>query len=277
MQIGVHVSIAKGYAAAAKEIIGMGGNTFQFFSRNPRGSQIKKYDEKDIQAFQALRETYHFGPICAHAPYTMNLAAKDARVYDFSKKVIREDIHRMAQLGIAFFCMHPGSHVGTGCKEGIDRIVSALNEAITGKDTICVLLETMSGRGTEIGSTFEELKSIVDGINQKEHIGICFDLCHTFSSGYDIVDDLSAVLNKFDSILNLARLKVIHLNDSLLPFGSKKDRHKPLGEGTIGLEAIGRLLSAPELKDKTFLLETPLDFEGHKREIEMVKNLYLTK
>lgn len=271
MYIGAHVSVARGYAAAAKETIEMGGTTFQFFSRNPRGSSIRKRDEKDVRQFQALRKEFGFGPICAHAPYTMNLAAREEKVYEFGRTVIREDVKRMDELGIEYLCVHPGSHVGSGVDEGIRRITQALNEAVTGREGITVLLETMSGKGTEVGYTFEHLRKIIDGLDKKEKFGICFDLCHTFSAGYDIVDHLQAVLAEFDAILSLDRLKAVHLNDSMMPFGDKKDRHSPLGEGMIGLDAILNFIRCPHVAGRIFITETPLDMAGHKKEIGMIR------
>lgn len=271
MIIGSHISIAKGYAAAARETIEMGGTTFQFFSRNPRGSSIRAKDENDILQFQRLREEYGFGPLCAHAPYTMNLAAREKTVYDFGRSVIKEDVKRMDELGIEYLCVHPGSHVGAGMEEGIRRIIQALNEAVTGGENITVLLETMSGKGTEIGYTFEQLRRIIDGLDKKERFGICFDLCHTFSAGYDIAGQPEAVLADFDEVLSLERLKVVHVNDSMMPFGDKKDRHTPVGEGMIGLNAVIHFISSPRLAGRTFITETPLDTRGHRREIAMLR------
>lgn len=269
--IGAHTSTAKGYRAAAEETIKMGGNTFQFFSRNPRGSKIKAYDEKDIEGFQRLRREHGFGPICAHAPYTMNLAASDPKVYDFAGIVLREDVERMDRLGIELMCIHPGSHVGAGSKEGIKRICEVFNEILSGRETITLMLETMSGKGTEVGYRFEELREMIDGIDHKEKIGICFDFCHVFSAGYDIVNCLEEVLREFDEIVSLSRLKAVHVNDSMMPFGARKDRHKPVGEGEIGLEAMLNLLSHPVFNRLPLFLETPLETQGHKKEIALIK------
>lgn len=269
--IGAHTSTAKGYQAAVEETIRMGGNTFQFFSRNPRGSRIKAYDEKDVSGFQRLRKEHGFGPICAHAPYTMNLAGTDPKVYDFARMVLKEDIKRMDQMEIELMCIHPGSHVGSGSKEGIKRISEAFNEVLTGKEKITLMLETMSGKGTEVGYRFEELKEMIERIEHKEKIGICFDFCHVFSSGYDIVNGLEKVLKEFDEVVSLSRLKAIHVNDSMMPFGGRKDRHKPLGEGEIGMKAILNLISHPAFAQLPMLLETPLEAEGHRREIALLK------
>lgn len=275
--IGPHISIAKGFTNAAKTAVNIGANTFQFFSRNPRGGNAKEYDEKDIQKFQKIRQEEQIGPLLAHAPYTMNLGGNKEDVYEFAKRVIKEDIQRMDSLGVEYLCFHPGSHVGGGIEAGIDRIVQGLNEAITGNENITILLETMSGKGTEIGYNFEQLKQIIDKVHHKEKIGICLDTCHIFSAGYDIVNNLEGVLEEFDSILGIERLKAIHLNDSMMPFGSKKDRHSVIGEGEIGLDAIINFMSHPKIAHLPFFLETPLEDEGHKREIEMIKNILVSK
>ncbi len=271
--IGPHISIAKGFSKAAQSAVDMGANTFQFFSRNPRGGNAKAFDEKDIMKFQEIRKDNNFGPLLAHAPYTMNLAGVKEEVYEFGRKVIKEDIERMDSLGIEFMCFHPGSHVGSGVEVGIDKIASALNEAITGKENITILLETMSGKGSEIGFTFEQIREIIDKVEHDEKIGVCLDTCHIFSAGYDIVNDLDSVIDKFDKIIGLERLKAVHLNDSMMPFESKKDRHACIGEGEIGLDAIIRFITHPKLNHLPFYLETPLEYEGHKREILMIKDI----
>ncbi|GAA0863290.1 deoxyribonuclease IV [Paraclostridium tenue] len=271
--IGPHISIAKGFSKAAQSAVDMGANTFQFFSRNPRGGNAKAFDERDIMKFQEIRKDNKFGPLLAHAPYTMNLAGVKEEVYEFGRKVIKEDIQRMDLLGIEFLCFHPGSHVGSGVEVGIDKIASALNEAITGNENITVLLETMSGKGSEIGFTFEQIREIIDKVEHDEKIGVCLDTCHIFSAGYDIVNDLDSVIDKFDKIIGLERLKAVHLNDSMMPFKSKKDRHACIGEGEIGLDAIIRFITHPKLKHLPFYLETPLEDEGHKREILMIKDI----
>lgn len=271
--IGPHISISKGFAKAAQTAVDIGANTFQFFSRNPRGGSSKEFNDKDIQKFQEIREKNNFGPLLAHAPYTMNLAGTKEEVYEFEKIVIKEDIKRMDSIGVEYMCFHPGSHVGGGVDFGIERIVNALNEAITGEENITILLETMAGKGTEIGINFEEIKRIIDRVEHKERIGVCLDTCHIFSAGYDIVNNLEAVLDEFDSIIGLDKLKAVHLNDSMMPFGSKKDRHACIGEGEIGLDAIINFVSNPRLKHLPFFLETPLEEEGHKKEIEMIKDI----
>ena len=269
--IGAHVSIAKGFKKAAQISVDIGANTFQFFSRNPRGGNAKEFNEKDMAAFQDIREENNFGKLLAHAPYTMNLAAANEDTYEFAKMVIKEDVKRMDSIGVEYICFHPGSHVGSGVEEGTRKIIEGLNQAITGNENITVLLETMSGKGTEIGRSFEELKAIIDGVEHNERIGVCMDTCHIFSAGYDIVNDLDGVLDEFDRIIGLDRLKTIHLNDSMMPFGKNKDRHAGIGEGEIGMKALLEVVNHPKLREIPFFLETPYDDEGHGREIAMLK------
>ena len=273
--IGPHISISKGFGKAAQTAVDIGANTFQFFSRNPRGGNAKEFDEKDIEKFQKIRKEYNFGPLLAHAPYTMNLGGSKDEVYEFGRKVIKEDIERMDSLGIEYMCFHPGSHVGGGIDFGIQRIVDALNETLTGEENITVLLETMSGKGTEIGFTFEQIKRIIDGVTHNEKLGVCLDTCHVFDAGYDIVNNLDGVLEKFDNIIGLDRLKAIHLNDSLNSCGSHKDRHAKIGEGQIGLDAIVRIINHDALKNLPFLLETPNELDGYAKEIELLKSKYI--
>lgn len=269
--IGAHVSIAKGFKKAAQISVDIGANTFQFFSRNPRGGNAKEFNEKDMAAFQKIREENNFGKLLAHAPYTMNLAAANEDTYEFAKMVIREDVKRMDSIGVEYICFHPGSHVGGGVEEGTRKIIEGLNQAITGDENITVLLETMSGKGTEIGRSFEEIRAIIDGVEHNERMGVCMDTCHIFSAGYDIVNDLDGVLDEFDRVIGLDRLKTIHLNDSMMPFGKNKDRHAGIGEGEIGMKALLEVVNHPKLRDIPFFLETPYDDEGHGREIAMLK------
>ncbi|WP_346662875.1 deoxyribonuclease IV [uncultured Merdimonas sp.] len=273
LTIGAHMSIAGGPVKAARNVIKMQANTMQFFSRNPRGSSYKEYEEKETEEFQRLRKEHGFGPLLAHAPYTMNLASADPRTYEFACQVIREDTARMDALEIENLVFHPGSHTGIGKEAGIRNIIAGLNQAMTGQEKICILLETMSGKGTEIGDRFEELREIREGAAHPERIGICLDTCHVFAAGYDIVHDLDGVLEEFDRVLGLAHLKAIHLNDSLMPFGSRKDRHAALGEGEIGMEALLRVLCHPALAKLPFYLETPFDDAGHAAEIRKIREL----
>ena len=269
--IGSHISIAKGFKKAAQISVDIGANTFQFFSRNPRGGNAKEFNEKDMAAFQKIREENNFGKLLAHAPYTMNLAAANEDTYEFAKMIIREDVKRMDSIGVEYICFHPGSHVGSGVEEGTRKIIEGLNQAITGDENITVLLETMSGKGTEIGRSFEEIRAIIDGVEHNERMGVCMDTCHIFSAGYDIVNDLDGVLDEFDRVIGLDRLKTIHLNDSMMPFGKNKDRHAGIGEGEIGMKALLEVVNHPKLRDIPFFLETPYDDEGHGREIAMLK------
>lgn len=271
LTIGTHMSIAKGIAKTAENVVWMEANTMQIFSRNPRGSNYKVYTEKEEARFQQIRREHGFGALLAHAPYTMNLASAEDRVYEFAGTVIREDVARMDVLGIEYLVFHPGSHTGIGIEQGISNIIRGLDQAITGDEEITVLLETMSGKGTEIGARFEHLRSIRDGAAHPERIGICLDTCHVFAAGYDIVNDLDGVLEEFDRVLGLSLLKAVHLNDSMMPFGSHKDRHAAVGEGQIGMEALLGVMRHPVLRDLPFYLETPLDDQGHKEEIRMLR------
>lgn len=269
--LGTHMSIAGGLNKTAQNVVKMNANTMQIFSRNPRGSNFKNPSEKEVEEFQKIRKEHHFGPILAHAPYTMNLASAKPEVYEFACDVIREDIQRMDNLGIENIVFHPGSHTGIGTEAGIENIIRGLNQAITESQNIMVLLETMSGKGTEIGVRFEELKTIRDGVNHPEKVGICLDTCHVFSAGYDIVNHLEEVLDELDENIELSYLRAIHLNDSMMPFGSRKDRHATIGDGKIGLEALMKVITNPRLAGIPFYLETPLDDAGHKKEIQMIK------
>lgn len=271
LTIGTHMSIAKGIAKTAENVVWMEANTMQIFSRNPRGSNYKVYTEKEEARFQQIRREHGFGALLAHAPYTMNLASAEDRVYEFAGTVIREDVARMDALGIEYLVFHPGSHTGIGIEQGISNIIRGLDQAITGDEQITVLLETMSGKGTEIGARFEHLRSIRDGAAHPERIGICLDTCHVFAAGYDIVNDLDGVLEEFDRVLDLSLLKAVHLNDSMMPFDSHKDRHAAVGEGQIGMEALLGVMRHPVLRDLPFYLETPLDDQGHKEEIRMLR------
>ena len=271
MVIGTHMSIAKGIVKTAENVVKMNADTMQIFSRNPRGSNYKDPTVKEAEEFQRIRREAGFGAILAHAPYTMNLASAKPEVYEFACTVIREDVTRMDRLGIENLVFHPGSHTGIGTDAGIQNIIRGLDQAVTADQNIHVLLETMSGKGTEIGVTFEELKAIRDGVKYPEKVGICLDTCHVFAAGYDIVDDLEGVLEKFDQVLGLDLLRAVHLNDSMMPFGSHKDRHAPIGEGEIGMEALLNVLRHPRLRDLPFYLETPFDDAGHKKEIAMIR------
>ena len=271
LTMGTHMSIADGIAKTAENVVKMEANTMQIFSRNPRGSGYRNYSREETERFWNIKKENNFGPLLAHAPYTMNLASPKEATYEFACMVLKEDIARMDALGMEAIVFHPGSHTGIGAEAGIQKIIAGLNQAITGKERITVLLETMSGKGTEIGAGFEELKAIRDGAVHPERIGICLDTFHVFSAGYDIVHNLDGVLEEFDRVLGLGLLRAIHLNDSLMPFGSHKDRHAVIGEGEIGMEALLGVLRHPQLRGLPFYLETPLDDAGHKEEIRRIK------
>ena len=257
-----------------KEAVSIDANTFQFFTRNPRGGKAKDIDLEDITAFLSKSKERSFNQILAHAPYTLNPASKDVKIREFAHMVMEDDLKRLEHLGNALYNFHPGSHVGAGTQEGINLITDLLNKILKPDLKTMVLLETMSGSGTEIGSTFEELKTIMDGTHLKEKIGVCLDTCHIYSGGYDIKNNLDQVLEHFDKVIGLDKLKAIHLNDTKMPFNSHKDRHEKIGEGQIGLEALVRLINHPALKEKLFLLETPNELDGYQQEIALLKNAY---
>ena len=275
LRIGTHMSIAQGLEKMAEKVVWMEADTMQIFSRNPRGSNYKKTSGKEQEAFWRVRREHHLGPVLAHAPYTMNLASAQDKVYEFACTVIREDIRRMDELEIEMIVFHPGSHVGIGEEEGIRNIIAGLDQAITGEERIQILLETMSGKGTEIGYRFEQLRRIRDGLKHPERVGICLDTCHVYDGGYDIVNDLDGVLTEFDRVIGLDRLKAVHLNDSMFGLGSHKDRHAKIGEGKIGFEAVKRIINHPKLRKLPFYLETPNDLEGYAGEIAMLKEAYI--
>ena len=273
INIGTHLSISKGFKVAANMALEIGGNTFQYFPRNPRGGAVKKLDDNDVKAFHEIVKENNFAPILCHAPYTYNLSSSKDEVRTFAREAFRQDLERLELLPCDLYNFHPGSHTGLGVDKGIEHIVEILNENITDDITSTVLLETMAGKGTEIGRSFEELARIIDGTKQKDQLGVCMDTCHIFSAGYDIVNDLDGVIEEFDRIIGLEKLKAIHLNDSLKPFGENKDRHAGIGEGLIGLDALLTFIKHPKLKDLPFYLETPYDEKGHAREIKMIKEL----
>lgn len=274
LYIGNHTSSAKGYTAMAKQTIANGGNTFAFFTRNPRGGKAKAIDEKDIQAFLELTETHHFGKIVAHAPYTLNACAAKENLRDFARETFADDLRRMEYTPGNYYNFHPGSHVGQGADTGIQKIAEILNDVLTEDQTTTVLLETMSGKGSEVGRNFEELREILDLVHLKDKMGVCLDTCHVWDGGYNIVNDLDGVLNEFDRIIGLEKLKAVHLNDSLNELGSHKDRHARIGEGEIGLDALVRVIRHPKLKEIPFILETPNDDEGWTKEISLLRESY---
>ena len=274
LYIGNHTSSSKGYAAMARQIIKNGGNTFAFFTRNPRGGKAKAIDETDIQNFLVLAQENHFGKIVAHAPYTLNACAAKEELRTFARETFADDLRRMEYTPGNYYNFHPGSHVGQGSEIGIQKIAEILNDVLTEEQTTTVLLETMSGKGTEVGRNFEELRKILNLVEKKSKMGICLDTCHVWDGGYDIVHDLNGVLNDFDHIIGLERLKAIHLNDSLNDCGSHKDRHARIGEGKIGMEALVRIIKHPALREIPFILETPNDDSGWTEEIHVLKEAF---
>ena len=275
MLIGNHLSASKGYAAMGKAALALDANTFAFFTRNPRGGKAKEIDEKDVEKFLNFAKEHEFGKIVAHAPYTMNLCAAKEDVRSFSKEMLLDDLKRMEYTPYNYYNFHPGAHVGQGAEKGIALIAEALNEALKPEQTTTVLLETMAGKGTEVGRTFEELREILDRVELNDKMGVCLDTCHVWDGGYDIVNDLDDVLNEFDRVIGLDRLKAVHFNDSMNDCGSHKDRHAKIGEGKIGAEAMRRVALHPLLEGRPFILETPNDDEGYRREIQMVRELSL--
>jgi deoxyribonuclease-4 len=260
-----------------KQMLANGGNTFAFFTRNPRGGKAKDIDPQDVQAFGQLAEENHFGKLVAHAPYTMNCCTAKENLRDFAREIMADDLRRLEMTPGNYYNFHPGSHVGQGAEVGISKIAEILNEVLTKDQSTIVLLETMSGKGTEVGRNFEELRQIIDKVELKDKLGVCLDTCHVWDGGYDIVNDLDSVFEEFDRIIGLDRLKAIHLNDSMNPLGSHKDRHARIGEGEIGLETLVRVINHPATEGIPFILETPNDDEGWTHEIALLRNEYKQK
>ena len=274
LNIGCHLSTTKGYENMGKEAIKIGANTFQYFTRNPRGGKAKDIDEKDILALRKLMEENKFAKILAHAPYTLNGCSADESTRQFATEMMADDLERLKYLPTSLYNFHPGSHVKQGVDVGINYIVEMLNKVLKPEHTTIVLLETMAGKGTEVGRTFEEIAEIISRVELKEKMGVCLDTCHLYDAGYDIVNDLDGVLEEFDRIIGLDRLHAIHLNDSKNPFNSHKDRHEKIGEGEIGFEAIKKIINHPKLKNIPFFLETPNELDGYAKEIEMLRAAY---
>ena len=271
LYIGNHTSSSRGYLAMGKQMLANGGYTFAFFTRNPRGGRAKDINLQDVQEFLQLAQENHFGKIVAHAPYTMNCAGAKENLRDFARETMSDDLKRMEYTPGNYYNFHPGSHVRQGADVGISYIADMLNEILKPDQTTTVLLETMSGKGSEVGRTFEELKAIIDKVGLNSQLGVCLDTCHVWDAGYDIVNDLDGVLEEFDRVIGLKRLKAIHINDSLNERGSHKDRHARIGEGKIGLPAFERIVRHPHLQGLPFILETPNDEEGWAKEIEMLR------
>ena len=270
--IGNHLSASKGFAAMGRKEVELGGNTFAFFTRNPRGGKAKAIDEKDIEKFLTYEKEHNFGKLVAHAPYTMNLCAAKEDVRRFSKEMFFDDMKRMEYVPGNYYNFHPGSHVGQGVEKGIELIAETLNEALTAEQSTIVLLETMAGKGSEVGRNFEELREIIDRVELSEKVGVCFDTCHTWDGGYDIVNDLDGVLTEFDRVIGLDRLCAVHFNDSMNLLGAHKDRHQKIGQGEIGAEAMKRIACHPALQGKPFILETPNEDDGYAKEIALIQS-----
>ncbi|MBN1044376.1 MULTISPECIES: deoxyribonuclease IV [Clostridium] len=274
LNIGCHLSSSKGFKNMGENALKIGANTFQFFTRNPRGSKAKDIDENDVKEFLELAKENNFCKILAHAPYTLNACSADERNREFAIEIMADDLKRMEYLPNNLYNFHPGSHVKQGTEVGIEYISSALNSILKKDQTTKVLLETMSGKGTEVGRNFEEIAEIIKRVELKEHVGVCLDTCHIHDAGYDIVNELDKVLEEFNSIIGLDKLYAIHLNDSKNPFESHKDRHETIGNGYIGLEAVTNIINHPKLCHLPFFLETPNELEGYKNEIELLKSAY---
>lgn len=271
--LGCHLSVTKGYHFMGKEAMSIGADTFQFFTRNPRGGSSKALDLSDVEKLKTLMATNNFGPILAHAPYTLNPCSADERVKTFAFEVFSEDLEKLEALPRTLYNFHPGSHVGQGIDAGIALITDLLNRVMKPEQSTIVLLETMSGKGSEVGSRFEELKAIIEGVTYSEKLGVCLDTCHVYDAGYDIVGDLDGVLDTFDQIIGLDKLYAIHLNDTKNPFSSHKDRHEKIGEGFLGIDAITKIINHPKLAHLPFYLETPNELEGYAAEIALLRSL----
>ncbi len=275
--IGCHLSASKGFLAMGKTAVSIGANTFQFFTRNPRGGTAKALDQSDIDAFLEYSREHGIGIILAHAPYTLNACSKDEKIREFAKNTMADDLRRMEAVPGNLYNFHPGSHVGQGIETGIEQISAQLNELLTPELTTTVLLETMAGKGSEVGSRFEEIKAIIDRVDLKDKLGVCLDTCHVHDAGYDVVNDLDGVLSTFDRVIGIDRLRAVHINDSKNPFESHKDRHEVIGGGSIGTEAFARIINHPQLCGLPFYLETPNELEGYAKEIAMLKDLRADK
>ena len=274
LTIGCHLSASKGYLAMGKEAVKIGANTFQYFTRNPRGGAVKPLDLNDVEAYRIFAEEHGIEKILAHAPYTLNACAKDDSIRDFALRTMRDDLDRLAHLPESMYNFHPGSHVSQGAEKGIELIADLLNRVLTPAQPTMALLETMSGKGSEVGRNFEELRAIIDRVECKEKMGVCLDTCHVYDGGYDIVNSLDEVISEFDRIVGLERLCAVHINDSKNPFASHKDRHEKIGLGSIGAEAFARIINHPALRKLPFYLETPNELDGYQQEISLLRGLY---
>ncbi len=273
LTIGCHLSTSKGYLAMGKTALAIGANTFAFFTRNPRGGAAKAIDPADAAALRELLTANNFGTLVAHAPYTLNPCSDKPHAREFARECMADDLVRMEAVPGSYYNFHPGSHVKQGAEAGIDLIAGLLNEVLRPQQTTTVLLETMAGKGTEVGRTFEELAAIIERVELSDHMGVCLDTCHVHDGGYDIVNNLDGVLDEFDRVIGIERLRAVHLNDSKNPCGAHKDRHERIGEGYIGLEAFERIVTHPQLRDLPFILETPNELPGYAAEIELLRKL----
>lgn len=273
LHIGCHLSASRGFAAMGRQALELGADTFQFFTRNPRGSRAKALDPADAAALRELLTAHRFAPLIAHAPYTLNLCGAEEKNRRFAQETMADDLARLEHLPGQYYNFHPGSHVGQGIDTGIDLIAAGLNAILRPDQSTTILLETMAGKGTEVGGRFEELRAILDRVELGDKMGVCLDICHVSDAGYDLIHDLDGVLTEFDRVIGLSRLKAIHLNDSKNPSGSRKDRHACIGEGCIGLEALTRVVRHPALRELPFCLETPNELPGYAREIALMRRL----
>ena len=271
--IGCHLTISKGYLAMGRQALEVGGNTAQFFTRNPRGGKARDLDPADVAAFQALRQEQGFGPLIAHAPYTINPCAARAETLEFARMTMADDLRRLEQIGGCYYNFHPGSHVGQGVGAAVEKIAETLNLVMRPEQQTVVLLETMAGKGSEVGGRFEELRAILDRVQAQDRIGVCLDTCHVSDGGYDIAGDLDGVLTEFDQVIGLSRLKALHLNDSMNPVGARKDRHQKLGQGYLGLDCFRRIVNHPALRPLPKVLETPNELPGYAAEIRLLREM----
>jgi len=274
LYIGCHLSATNGYAKMGKVAKEIGANTFQFFTRNPRGGKAKDLDFDDIRKYLEFAEENNFGKIVAHAPYTVNPCSENERTREFAHMIIKDDLMRLDNLPENYYNLHPGSHTGQGVDVGIELTTNLLNDVIEPDCKTIVLIEAMSGKGSEIGGNFEELRKILDKIQLKDKVGVCLDTCHINDAGYDIIDNLDGVLEEFDAVVGLDKLHALHINDSKNPLGARKDRHEKIGEGFLGEQTIMNVVNHPKLKGKLFILETPNEIEGYQKEIELIRSKY---
>jgi len=275
LKIGCHLSVSDGFLAMGKTAASIGANTFQYFTRNPRGGAAKAIKKTDISALLEFSKEHGISDFLAHAPYTLNLCSANEHTREFARNTLEDDIVRVEHLPCGLYNFHPGAHVGQGMETGISIISDVLNNVLRPEQTTTVLLETMTGKGSEVGGRFEELRDIIDRVGLSEKLGVCFDTCHVFDAGYDIVNDLDGVLSEFDRVVGLGRIRAIHINDSKNPLASRKDRHETIGNGHIGLEALSRVINHPQLRTLPFLLETPNELPGYAAEIALLKSLYI--